>query len=358
MTFKESNRRYENWLAKHLQVVRTDLLLKHEEMADSPFKFLRATFFRWSELWLEHFKDLSAGPQPLAVGDLHIENFGTWRDAEGRLVWGINDFDEAYRMPYAIDLIRLAVSVKIASDLEHLKIEVDDAIEAIVGGYRAGLESGGRPFVLEEDHDWLRKIATGELRSPEAFWEKMAKTLQNSGKIPASARRMLKHAMPNPRLVLRFAPRVAGLGSLGRTRFVGVGTWCGGNIAREVKALAPSAYCLALGKNETRIFYEKIITGAFRVPDPFLSLPQRSIIRRLAPHCTKIELDSLPRKPDEVRLLESMGFEIANIHLGTMDAKTLLKDLNHRRMRYFRGAVALMSELTLADWESWRKRKK
>jgi len=35
----------------------------------------------------------------LAVGDLHVENFGTWRDAEGRLIWGVNDFDEAWRLP-------------------------------------------------------------------------------------------------------------------------------------------------------------------------------------------------------------------------------------------------------------------
>ena len=59
--------------------------------------------------------DLATGPEVLAVGYLHIENFGTWRDAEGRLVWGINDFDEACRMPYAIDLVRLAASAVIAA---------------------------------------------------------------------------------------------------------------------------------------------------------------------------------------------------------------------------------------------------
>ena len=50
----------------------------------------------------------------LAVGDIHVENFGTWRDAEGRLVWGVNDFDEAARMPYAIDIVRLATSAVLA----------------------------------------------------------------------------------------------------------------------------------------------------------------------------------------------------------------------------------------------------
>ena len=48
----------------------------------------------------------------LAIGDLHLENFGTWRDAEGRLVWGINDFDEAWALPYTNDLIRLATSAR------------------------------------------------------------------------------------------------------------------------------------------------------------------------------------------------------------------------------------------------------
>ena len=50
----------------------------------------------------------------LAVGDIHLENFGTWRDADGRLVWGVNDFDEAAEMPYALDLIRLATSALVA----------------------------------------------------------------------------------------------------------------------------------------------------------------------------------------------------------------------------------------------------
>ena len=51
----------------------------------------------------------------LAVGDIHLENFGTWRDADGRLVWGVNDFDEAAQMPYVLDLVRLAASALLAN---------------------------------------------------------------------------------------------------------------------------------------------------------------------------------------------------------------------------------------------------
>jgi uncharacterized protein (DUF2252 family) len=35
-------------------------------------------------------------------------------DIEGRLCWGVDDFDESYPLPYTKDLVRLATSAKIA----------------------------------------------------------------------------------------------------------------------------------------------------------------------------------------------------------------------------------------------------
>ena len=63
--------------------------------------------------------NLDHAPQVLGVGDLHVENFGTWRDAESRLVWGINDFDEACCLPYTHDLVRLAASARFAIEERH-----------------------------------------------------------------------------------------------------------------------------------------------------------------------------------------------------------------------------------------------
>src|SRR5262245_32358222 len=64
-----------------------------------------------ADLRLKHRSDLTDAPRLLAVGDLHVENFRTWRDAEGRLVWGVNDFDEVAEMPYAVDLVRLVAAL-------------------------------------------------------------------------------------------------------------------------------------------------------------------------------------------------------------------------------------------------------
>jgi len=55
---------------------------------------------------------LDGAPTVLAIGDVHLENFGTWRDVESRLVWGVNDVDEACRLPYTQDLVQLATSAQ------------------------------------------------------------------------------------------------------------------------------------------------------------------------------------------------------------------------------------------------------
>jgi uncharacterized protein (DUF2252 family) len=44
-------------------------------------------------------------------GDLHVENFGTYLNSDGRLVFDINDFDEAYIGHFTWDLQRFAASL-------------------------------------------------------------------------------------------------------------------------------------------------------------------------------------------------------------------------------------------------------
>src|SRR5258707_13916702 len=143
MNIRKATKRYEAWLGRRLQLLEGDLHTKHKEMRKAVFPFLRATFYRWAQTWAEISEDAAHAPEVLAVGDLHVENFGTWRDIEGRLIWGINDFDEVYEMPYTIDLVRLAASAHIAIREARLKIAAKDACEAILAGYKKGLEIGG-----------------------------------------------------------------------------------------------------------------------------------------------------------------------------------------------------------------------
>jgi hypothetical protein len=106
----ESTRAFEAWLQEGTDVSRRLLKKKHDKMGAGAFPFLRATFYRWVEQWPEVCPRLSERDEDvvLAVGDLHVENFGVWRDSRKRLVWGINDFDEACELPFTSDLVRLA----------------------------------------------------------------------------------------------------------------------------------------------------------------------------------------------------------------------------------------------------------
>src|SRR5215207_5414917 len=110
--FTNSLAAYEDWLRGELgaDLVEEDLSEKHDKMRKSASAFLRATYWRWAETILDICPELKDAPAVLAVGDIHLENFGGWRDGEGRLVWGVNDFDEGAVMPYGLDLVRLAAS--------------------------------------------------------------------------------------------------------------------------------------------------------------------------------------------------------------------------------------------------------
>ena len=356
MKIAKATRSYEVWLAKHIKLVEPDLERKHAAMAADVFPFLRATFYRWMQIWPEVCPDEQHAPKLLAVGDLHVENFGTWRDIEGRLVWGINDFDEAFELPYSVDLVRLSASAHIAIREARLRIEPRDACDAILAGYKKGLQTGGQPYVLAENHAWLREMVTGVLRDPEQYWEKLNSLPTWKGRVPKNARRALERMLPEPGLQYRLAHRIAGLGSLGRERLVALAQYRGGMIAREAKALAPSACVWARqGDVAGRIRYQEILDRSRRAPDPFVRLKGRWIVRRLGPYFSRVELSQMPTERDETKLLRAMGFETANVHLGTpRAAKAALAHLNTRSRHWLHDAASRMVKATTDDWRVWR----
>jgi uncharacterized protein (DUF2252 family) len=357
----QATRSYETWAQKHIDLVDADLELKHDKMAEAPLPFLRATFYRWAPLWRELCADLSDAPTLLAVGDLHIENFGTWRDAEGRLVWGVNDFDEAFPMPYVSDLVRLAVSALLAAEGERLAVSADEACAAILDGYGEVAERGrSRAFVLEESHTALRAMALSSERDPARFWGKMM-SLKRAVP-PRGVEKLLRARMPRAeeggksRECVRFCRRIAGLGSLGRPRYVALADWRGGLVAREAKAMLPSAYAWATGARERkRFYYNRIVAGAARASDPFLYTAKGWLLRRLSPHCLRIDLNDFPKKRDEIRILKAMGEETANVHFGMQGAAAeVRRDLRRRPDGWLNGAARKMAEAVLKDWEIWR----
>ncbi len=356
MNIVKATRQFEDWLSHRTHIVKKDLRLKHASMKAEVFPFLRATYYRWAQIWPEVCADLAKAPHVLAVGDLHVENFGTWRDVEGRLIWGVNDFDEAHPISYANDLVRLAVSAHLAVEAGHVQLKKKDICDAILEGYRQGF-GDARPFVLGEENKWLRLIAESELRDPVHFWEKMDALPTVKDEVPVSATEALEHLMPEKDLQYRLVRRVAGLGSLGHARYVAIADWHGGRIAREAKALVSSACYWAKDEaGPSEILYQTIVNRAVRCPDPFVQLRGNWIVRRLGPHCSRIELATLKAEGEEIRLLTAMGAETANVHLGTRSArKAVLVHLRKQNAKWLHEASEQMLTAVREDWKDWKK---
>src|ERR1043166_7790330 len=117
MSFISDNEKYEAWLRNQCHVVEADLKKKHERMRESAFIFLRATYFRWARRIESICDKLAKTPPVLSIGDLHLENFGTWGVAGARLVWVFTNSDGAAAAPNAFALAGPPPSPRLAANL-------------------------------------------------------------------------------------------------------------------------------------------------------------------------------------------------------------------------------------------------
>jgi uncharacterized protein (DUF2252 family) len=107
---------------------------KFRKMAATPFAFYRGSACLF-------YADVSGASDPFLDdrtgrvwihGDLHAENFGTYMNSAGILVFNVNDFDEAYVGPFTWDLKRFAASIAL---IGYTKALSDEAISSLVGCY-------------------------------------------------------------------------------------------------------------------------------------------------------------------------------------------------------------------------------
>src|ERR1700691_365373 len=233
MNIQSATRSFESWMRGYSRVIESDLRSKHKQMKETTFLFLRGTFYRWAQLWPSACASLSKAPKVLAVGDLHVNSFGTWRDTEGRLCWGVDDFDEAYPLPYTNDLVRLAASLKIVIDAGEISLKFKAGCDAILDGYARTLREGGHPIVLAEREQNLGRLGVDSFKPPANFWKKLNRLPAVRRPLAKDLKRALEKTLPEAGMEYKVVMREAGLGSLGQERFVAIGQWQGGCIARE-----------------------------------------------------------------------------------------------------------------------------
>ncbi len=132
--------------------------------------------------------------------------------------------------------------------------------------------------------------------------------------------------------------------------------------AREAKALVPSALYWIQNRPAALSQTASLLQRAIRDPDPYFQIHDRWMLRQLAPDAVKIELGALPdenRDKMELALFQAMGWETANIHLGSRNPKSLATSLDalaaSEGADWLAKAAADMAEITKKDQTEWRR---
>jgi uncharacterized protein (DUF2252 family) len=241
------------------------LAMKYAKMAQSPFVFLRGA----CRLFYDQLPDSSLFHDvPLAwcCGDLHFENFGSYKGDNRLVYFDINDYDEAALAPATWDLIRLLTSIQCGADaLNATRAEALAVSHSCLDAYRSALINGKPLWVERETSGGLvhTLLTTLEDRKRADFLDKRtirksgerrlkldgAKALQASDSQKKSVTAFVDRfaaGQPNPKFfrVLDIGRRIAGTGSLGVVRYVVLVDGKGspdGNYLLDIKEAKPSA---------------------------------------------------------------------------------------------------------------------
>jgi uncharacterized protein (DUF2252 family) len=132
--------------------------VKFRKMAADPFAFYRgsACLFYADVVRLDDPWGDDRTSRVWIQGDLHAENFGTYMDGDGVLIFDVNDFDEAYLGPFTWDLRRLVASVAL---LGWRKAISDDDIAGLVRRYAEAYLDQVRRFVhTDRDQEFSLRL--------------------------------------------------------------------------------------------------------------------------------------------------------------------------------------------------------
>lgn len=248
------------------------LVMKYAKMALSPFSFLRGA----CHLFYANLPDspsLHRAPLAWSCGDLHFENYGSYKGDNRLVYFDINDYDEAALAPATWDLLRLLTSIRCgANDLRISPAEAQNVSQSCLDAYRLALLRGKAMWVEAETSSGLIKALFDNLQLTKRHDFLNKRTLLKNGRrslrldgikaLPATAeqKKRVGHFMknfaatqPEPAFfeVLDIGRRIAGTGSLGVERFailLAGGGSPDSNYLLDLKEARPSAQAPALAQ--------------------------------------------------------------------------------------------------------------
>ena len=241
------------------------LALKYAKMRGGAFAFMRGSCHLFYER-LPHESLFKSAPLAWCCGDLHLENFGSYKGDNRLVYFDINDFDEAALAPASWDLVRMLTSMRIGAEGLGVKpTDIEKLCALFLQTYAASLAQGKSHWVERETaQGMVRELLDGlGERSRAAFLATRTRVkgkqrlLWVDGKKALPVTDVQRHAVsqfmagfanaqthPDFYQVLDVARRIAGTGSLGVDRYAILVQGKGspdGNYLLDLKQAIPSS---------------------------------------------------------------------------------------------------------------------
>lgn len=217
------------------------LTVKYSKMAARPFAFYRATCHLFAEAWPRR-SPLNSTPPVWGCGDLHFENFGSYKGDNRLVYFDVNDFDESALLPAAWEITRLAASIFVGA--KELGIGARSAaplVRTYLEAYRDALRSERALWVERDSATGMTRDLLDDVRLRRRKGLLKGRTTHHRGKrrltidgeralvAPPREQKLVRALVARATAgedqgkfyrVLDVARRISGLGSLGMPRWV------------------------------------------------------------------------------------------------------------------------------------------
>lgn len=398
-----------DWISKmldeydgqRLQLTTEARAKKYQKMVQSPYTFYRGSAYAfYQDLLNEPLYQTYQELKPTWVqGDLHFENFGTFHNARGEIVYDVNDFDEAYLGSYILDIARMSVSlVLVGRELQFAEETIAQAVKRYLKAYEKQI----RRFANREEDligyrftahtakgpigKLLRKLA--EKRSRETLFERFMESGEDGWQLrrdeeledvdPTTYQQIIAcwdqyvQSIPTEQRMLKghYAikdiahKRNSGTGSLGLDRFYllvegEADDQTQDDILLEMKEARYSVLDAILPTHDQ--FHElfehpgkQVITSQRAMqhePDPFLGIisigEKQYYVRERSPYKAKLALKRIKDEDDFLATVKMMGKLTAKIHARA--------DFDSDQMLFDYHSEVVISESIQKDRKAWRK---
>ena len=242
------------------------LSMKYRAMRENPFSFMRGTCHLYYEGWPFHDSRLNDVPKAWICGDLHLENFGSYKGDNRLVYFDMNDFDEAALAPAAWELGRWLASILVAASSLNLPgIDAERLCRLGLSSYSAALIAGKARWVERDTASGMIRSLLNplRLRRRKAFLNSRTRLRKGMRSIRVDGKHALDLLPEEKSRVMAFveeyargqehpgfyrpldaARRIAGTGSLGLQRYAVLIEGRGSpdeNFLLDLKQATPSA---------------------------------------------------------------------------------------------------------------------